>query len=90
MILKKGSVRYVICTPLTHYIIELCMYLSCNYYYCYLIIDVRATELLHNEDEEEVKGDDRCGTREALKAESKILGMILNFLMQMFMMSCCQ
>ena len=32
-----------------------------------------------------MKGDDRCGTREALKAESKILGKILNLLMQMFM-----
>ena len=62
------------------------MYLSHNYNTaCYLIIDVRATELLHNENEEEVKGDDKCGTRETLKAESKILGMILNLLMQMFM-----
>ena len=32
-----------------------------------------------------MKGDDRCGTREALKTESKILGKILNLLMQMFM-----
>ena len=35
--------------------------------------------MLHNDTKEEVKGNDRCGTCEALKAESKILGMIVNF-----------
>ena len=58
-------------------------YFSHNYN-TVISLDVRATEQLHNESEEKVKGDDRCGTREALKAESKILGMILNLLMQMF------
>ena len=57
-------------------IVEL-MYFMYNDYYLYnLIIDVRATEQLHNENEEEVKGDDRCSTCEVLKAESKILGTV--------------